>query len=39
LLVEDFGKADAAKPLHLAFQEDRVGIKVNLLGDFEAKAL
>ncbi len=39
LLVEDFGKAAAAKPLPLALQEDRVGIKVNLLGDFEAKAL
>ena len=38
LLVEDFGKAAAAKPLPLALRKDRVGIKVNLLGDFEAAA-
>ena len=37
-LVEDFGKAAAAKPSPLALREDRVGIKVNLLGDFEAAA-
>jgi len=37
-LVEDFGKATAVQSLPSPPPEERVGIKVNLLSDFDAKA-
>ncbi len=37
-LVEDFGKATAVQSLSLPPREERVGIKVNLLSDFDAEA-
>jgi hypothetical protein len=38
LLVEDFGKATAVQSLPSPPREERVGIKVNLLSDFDAEA-
>jgi hypothetical protein len=37
-LVEPFGKAAAVRPLPLMPQTERVGIRVNLMDDFEAEA-
>jgi hypothetical protein len=38
LLIEDFGKATAVQSLPSPPREERVGIKVNLLSDFDAEA-
>jgi hypothetical protein len=37
-LVEPFGKAAAVRPLLLMPRTERVGIRVNLMDDFEAEA-